>query len=729
MRPISLFSILLLGIHSLVACETPTTTVDRCGDGFLDPGEECDGNTLPIQNCEELGYYSQSGPIVCTRECRLNLSVCASRCGDGVIQSQYGEDCEGNNLAGKDCLSLDRGAGQLSCTAECRFDVSSCENSSICGNGILESPFEQCDGTNLNDQDCESLGYHGGTLSCGDDCRFDQESCRTFGRCGDGIIQGIYGEQCEGTELGGKCCQSLGYHGGNLICRNDCTFDLSDCIATGSCGDGIIQEEFGEQCEGTNLNRVSCEELGHHGGTLACDLNCHFDTGACLRFGDGILQPEHGETCDGNDTGEHTCVTLGLYPGVLTCNQDCSTLDTGGCGGFCGDGIVQGDFGETCEPSVHIPYSCGTVGQGIGRVNCTVSCGLDTEGCALAVSVAGGASFSCAVIDDGQVYCWGANQFGQLGDGTVTSRSFSKPVTGLDSVTYMGSGISNHACAVVQGGQVRCWGLNNYGQLGNNSIADSTTPVAVHSLPDAVSVQTGRYFTCALRANGQIACWGENIHGQLGNNSTVASSVPIAVSGISTAVSLAVGYEFACAVLDDNTARCWGKNAFGQLGNGTTTTSLTPVNVTGLNGAAWLFAGHEHACAVLTTGGMYCWGRNDFGQLGIGTVTDSHVPEMVPGMSGVTAASGGHNHTCAVSLGTALCWGANAQGQLELGDTVNRQSPATLPGITDVTGIVAGVSHSCLGLADGRVRCTGQNQHGQLGDGTLDPRSTAVFVQ
>jgi len=105
--------VILFPVLTLASCEAPVKVTETCGDQFIDPGEECDGANLPVQNCEQLGYYSQTGPLLCASDCRLDTSVCASRCGDGQLQVNHGEECDGANLGGETCLSLQMGEGTL----------------------------------------------------------------------------------------------------------------------------------------------------------------------------------------------------------------------------------------------------------------------------------------------------------------------------------------------------------------------------------------------------------------------------------------------------------------------------------------------------------------------------------------------------------------------------------------------------------------------------------------
>ena len=341
--------------------------------------------------------------------------------------------------------------------------------------------------------------------------------------------------------------------------------------------------------------------------------------------------------------------------------------------------------------------------------------------------------FTCAARQDGTARCWGANNNGQLGDGTTTERHSPVMVSGLSNVTQV-STFRSHACALRSDGTVWCWGANNNGNLGDGTTTDRYTPVQVSGLSGATGISAGYYYTCAVLSDGTARCWGSNLRGQLGDGTTTQRLTPVPVSGLTNAVSISTGGNMGhtCALLTDGTGRCWGYNHFGALGDGTTTEWHTPVPVSGLTNAVAISAGRgsdTHSCAVLSDGTARCWGTNSSGQLGDGTQTTRLTPVPVTGLSGAIGISAGGWDTCAVLTdGTGRCWGYNTYGNLGDGTTTQRLTPVPVSGLTNAVAISAGDAGTCSLLADGTARCWGRNQWGQVGDGTTTERWTPVAV-
>ncbi|PRY67846.1 alpha-tubulin suppressor-like RCC1 family protein [Glaciihabitans tibetensis] len=295
-------------------------------------------------------------------------------------------------------------------------------------------------------------------------------------------------------------------------------------------------------------------------------------------------------------------------------------------------------------------------------------------------SISTGINHSCAIAD-GTPYCWGSNGYGQLGNGTTTNSSVpvavSVPTVG--AVTELATGLS-HSCVLTADGAAYCWGFNRTGQLGNGTTTDSSIPVAVTGLAgEAITdIAVGSIHSCAVATNGTGYCWGYNEYGQLGNGTTTNSSTPVAVTGLAgtTITDIAAGNSSACALTSDGIVSCWGYNLVGQLGDGTTgyptAPVTTPVTVAGLTAKSvtGITVGGDSACALISDGTAYCWGNNNYGQVGDGKI--QHVRTAVPviGLADVvgttiTTVTTGQYHSCAVtSDGIAYCWGFNGRGEV-----------------------------------------------------------------
>jgi alpha-tubulin suppressor-like RCC1 family protein len=361
------------------------------------------------------------------------------------------------------------------------------------------------------------------------------------------------------------------------------------------------------------------------------------------------------------------------------------------------------------------------------------------------VSVSPAGTHTCALTADGLVRCWGENLYGQLGDGSTTDALTPVTVSGLNDVVAVAAGYSNpgtnraaHTCAVKGDGSVWCWGANYFGQLGDGSYLDSLTPVMVVGLTNAVSVSAGSnprgqsgVHTCAVTADGLVQCWGENESGQLGAVRAQDDLTPVTVAGLSDAIAVSAGGVHTCALRSGGRVQCWGGKYSYRMpnGDGSTTNALKPVTVSGLSGAVAVSAGSGHSCALTNDGGAQCWGGSGQGQLGDGSTTNALTPVSVHGLSGALSVSSGNSHSCAVeSEGHARCWGLNLSGQLGDGSTRIAWAPVTVSGLSDAVAVSAAGNHSCAVTGFGRVQCWGDNEYGQLGDGSRTEALTPVTV-
>jgi alpha-tubulin suppressor-like RCC1 family protein len=304
------------------------------------------------------------------------------------------------------------------------------------------------------------------------------------------------------------------------------------------------------------------------------------------------------------------------------------------------------------------------------------------------LSTGTGEGTTCGIAS-GIAYCWGNNDFGQLGDGTKTSRSEAIGVAGLTGTALsVGVGVAS-ACAVTSaaadagggGGGVYCWGDNTYGQLGNDTTAASRVPVPVTGLASGVtSVALGTYSACALLSDGTVDCWGANNYGQLGDGTQTTRLVPTKVVGVAGATAISLGWWSTCAVTS-GTLQCWGDNTFGQLGsNSFVSTSSMPMAVYGIAGGATdVSVGQTSVCAVVS-GAAECWGLGPIGN-GTGPITSYTSPLPVTGLaSGVTAVSVAAWFACAIVSENVRCWGFNTAGELGNSGRTDAFLPILVPG-------------------------------------------------
>lgn len=353
-----------------------------------------------------------------------------------------------------------------------------------------------------------------------------------------------------------------------------------------------------------------------------------------------------------------------------------------------------------------------------------------------ATGVSAGGTLTCILVAGGGVECWGRNLDGELGNGTVKNSSTPVAVSGIIGAVAVNTGYK-HACVLLDTGTLSCWGYNKVGELGNGTMTNSSTPIAVTGLSGVVGSSSGAAHTCALLASGDLYCWGDNEAGQLGlgtlnQRAPYGIALPTRVSGVSNVIGVSAGFLHTCALLSGGSVECWGYNRDGQVGDGTINlvrpyADPSPVRVSGITQAVSISAGAFHTCALVADGSVWCWGYVVASDFGTGVLLNSAVPVQVAGLRNAVAISSGGVHTCAlVSGGTVECWGANEFGQLGNGNTLDSAKPVAVKGIRNAVSISSGGSHSCAVLTGGAVKCWGLNDEGKLGTGTSTASSVPV---
>jgi prepilin-type N-terminal cleavage/methylation domain-containing protein len=390
---------------------------------------------------------------------------------------------------------------------------------------------------------------------------------------------------------------------------------------------------------------------------------------------------------------------------------------------------------------------------------------IDDGACIAESPISGGAIHSLAVANNGQVYSWGSDDLGQLGNGAATG--IVQTPTSIASYGSMAgksftkvSGGFNHSMALASDGIVHAWGENSFGQVGagtsgTNVIAPASVMTGSLAGKTVTQIAAGGFHSLALASDNTLHSWGQNSNGQLGNGTTdnfphvtpmnISSTGSLAGKTI-TQINSGVSYNLALA--SDGTVHAWGQNHLGQLGNGTTTLSATPINISSSGSLAGktitqVIGSGYHAFALASDGTLHAWGDNGLGKLGIGTADTAPHPTPVNisssgSLAGKTITYVGRSgsHSVAItSEGNLHTWGENSYGQLGTGTTdtsahptpVNISTSGPLAGKI-ITWVSGGGYHIFAVTADGDLYSTGNNQVGQLGDGTLTLRSSPVKI-
>lgn len=373
-------------------------------------------------------------------------------------------------------------------------------------------------------------------------------------------------------------------------------------------------------------------------------------------------------------------------------------------------------------------------GNGAGQIRSGVNTVAPTEVVGLGgrvTKVSAGFAATCVVVEDGRVQCWGGNSSGQLGDGTTTPRTQPTDVVDLGGVANDVSAGEGFACALLSDGVVKCWGTNNYGQLGDGSTQQRLRPVTVQGLSGIVQISAGTTHACALSSGGEVFCWGKNTDGQIGDGTTTAANRAVRV--LSGASVVTAGYASTCAALSAGGMRCWGYNGYGgQLGDLTDTGRKSPVEVHGIAQIVnSIGVAYGHTCAVDDDGGVLCWGNNDQGELGTGSFATRAYPVDVHGVHHqASAISLAAETACVVQSSNVKCWGQGYLGQLGQGRKERRYYPVVADRFG--TGVVKTAhtrNSTCAVYENGDVKCLGNNDSGDFGTGASGASLDAVRSQ
>jgi alpha-tubulin suppressor-like RCC1 family protein len=749
-------------------------------------GRDAPGPDAPRDGGADAARDAAADAGGCERDedCTTTVPGTVGRCEAGRCLAECAamrDDCDGVPENGCEIeLATDpQHCGACDTTCEASQATGRCEDAACvytCTPG-----FADCDGAG---PDCETqLGTASACGGCGDACEAT-ELCDTTGEvaactatcsapaqiCGSSCVDvtsslshcGACGQSCGGAnaiwacEVGGCvpiACND-GYADCNSVDVDGCEVDLRSLTHCGACGDVCAPPRATATCASGSCGIAACDD-----GYADCngmpidgcevDLRSLTHCGAC---GDVCAPPRATATC-----ASGTC-------GIAACDDgyaDCNGMPIDGCEvdlrslthcGACGDVCELARASETCASETCRIAACDDGYADCNRVDadgCEVSlasdaahcgaCGRTCGGDATCVDglcdpvrgVAPGATHTCAVRESGTVVCWGANEAGQLGDGTVSDRGAPAAIAGTRRFSSLASGASFTCGIEASLGTLFCWGRAGYGELGAGTRSNSATPLAVVARSSDAATFASRRFAelvaltsgaCARDTTGEVWCWGRNVYGEVGDGSVTIADAAVRVPGGTGALGLTAGANHVC-IRRATDARCWGLNNFGQLGDGTTMNRTSPTSVEGLGASLALSASSNATCAIEAAGGQVtCWGRNAAGDLGLGALSTATTPTR----NGATASvlSCGGERCLALTSSGWLGWGGRLNGELgdgAEGSPLTTPTPMPLPIAMRVT---MGPTHTC-GIEAGRLRCWGADTYGQLGIRNLTLRTAS----
>ncbi len=563
-----------------------------------------------------------------------------------------------------------------------------------------------------------------GLTACGADCVDLGSDASNCGSCG---------ETCEGNEVCRlRRCEAEGCGPGLTACGASCRDTATDPLNCGDCGIACTEEQ---RC------REGRCELFCPSGFAECGGACRDLTRDPSHCGNCDRACAPGEAClDGG-------CSLVCPAGQSACDQQCFDLERdfnhcGDCNNECARGARCENGSCECPGTLGIDCAGECVDAAVDRANCG-RCGavcdvycIDAD-CVIPEELDSDGNGMLARMSDGSIRAWGQNFNGQLGTGS-TSNTFlptlTSNATGLGDVVDVTSG-GAHSCAVDGSGEVWCWGSNSVGQLGQPAFPGQENEPVNSGIDDVVVVDAGGAHNCALRTDATVWCWGFGSTGALGAGPQPQSQPnPVRARGIGDVAALGVGNVHSCAVTRAGEVYCWGQNSSRQVGGQSDFIVSVPTQVQGLDPNDTVISvdgGGSHTCALYRSGKVQCWGGGFRGQLGNGTrPTFSDVPVDVSNFSDFVQLDVGFQHSCGVRRnGRVACWGDNGSGQLGDGSSVSVDQPVVVSGLSrSLVQVEAAFATSCARTASGVTSCWGQGVFGQLGNGSNSSSNLPVTV-
>lgn len=594
-----------------------------CGDGIVQANESCDPQ---VKNSFNTCDYGEMNCEQCTDMCTLITISANPRCGDGKVQKEYGEECDAGQSASTQCKYGERSC--MVCSDRCT-QVSG--EVSFCGDGIKQIN-EVCDAGPNPPQGCNA-----GERSC----QLCNSSCELYEyteptSCGDGYKEGD--EQCDpGPDPDLDCAYG---DTGCEVCSPQCTWQ--EGADHGHCGDGVIQSAY-ETCDGSiDTMLQNCENRTHSAyGALRCEY-CQIEDDSCTR----AVSVAPGFA--------HTCAVL-----------DDESLHCWGANG-------RGQLGTSLDGGANIAFIPVRVDLPRG-----------------ARQVVTGAEHTCVLTRDNAVFCWGANHKGQVGGGSLhDALSYDEPVAVIlptdVQITKLAAG-TRHTCALSTEGELYCWGDNSTGALGQSrsQMPFTSTPIVVKQDVIIEVMALHGDSTCLAHTAG-VEC-----AGKIAQPDEDEASIEgfMAITNTAHVRQLTLGQEHLCMTNSQRVARCWGKNDQGQLGNptallrdGAGPSLVKTISGDELTHVNAIFAGAVHTCARTDNGSIHCWGDNRQAQFGGGVRTNFNVDVAQPIIAldndEVTDMAFGSQHACLLGkYGIVKCWGKDGEGQLGNGTNPPTDTP------------------------------------------------------
>ncbi|NMO95086.1 S-layer homology domain-containing protein [Paenibacillus lemnae] len=316
-----------------------------------------------------------------------------------------------------------------------------------------------------------------------------------------------------------------------------------------------------------------------------------------------------------------------------------------------------------------------------------------TKGLTDVIEIATGARSSMALKRDGTVWSWGANEQGELGIGTEVNVNVPVQVQGLPAIRAIAGSVGYHMLALDEEGEVWGWGRNDDGEVGDGTLVKRTSPVKVQGLSGVVQIAAGEYNSLALKSDGTVWAWGHNGYGELGDGTRTNRSLAVQVNGLNDVKSISAGTFFSLALKNDGTVWAWGRNIYGTLGDGSRSDRSLPVQVQNLQDITKISAGAHHSLALDADGNVWGWGANNHGQLGQGNELSTTVPLQAAGIDSVIdIAAGGYFSLALKDSGILWAWGYGRGGEMADNTANSRNLPAVTKAVLDTTAPVPSVS-------------------------------------